>query len=73
MASEEIDRNITYWRKRVREDTLTVEEMVEALSLVRKERIGADAVSKKSTSTKAAAKAKGTPIDSDDLLKDLMG
>lgn len=73
MASEVIDRNISYWRKRAREGTLTVEEMQEALSLIRKERVTADAVSTKSTGTRAAAKAKAAPIDSDDLLKGLMG
>lgn len=73
MASDVIDKNISYWRKKAREGTLSVEEMREALALIRVERVSADSVSAKSTTKRVAAKAKAQPIDSDELLKGLMG
>ena len=73
MASDVIDKNISYWRKKAREGTLSAEEMREALALIRVERVGSSEVSAKSTTKRVAAKAKAQPIDSDELLKGLMG
>lgn len=72
MASEVIDRNVVYWRRKAREGSLTVEEMKEALAAIRAERTTAGAVSEKSTTRKAATKKAAEPIDSDELLKGLM-
>lgn len=72
MASEVIDMKVSDWRRKAREGNLTVEEMKMALAAIRNERMGAGAVSAKSTTTKRTAKAKAAPIDSDDLLKGLM-
>lgn len=72
MASEVIDKNVVYWRRKAREGTLTVEEMREALAAIRAERGQAGAVSEKSTTRKTAAKKAAEPIDSEELLKGLM-
>jgi len=73
MSSEIIDMSVTEWRRKAREGTLSVPEMKAALAAIRKERIQAGTISAKSTRTKAAAKDKAAPIDSDALLDGLMG
>lgn len=72
MASEVIDMKVSDWRRKAREGTLTVEEMKQALAAIRSERTISSAVSEKSTTAKRTVKAKAAPIDSDDLLKELM-
>ena len=71
MASEIINGNIQLWRQKSRDGTITLDEMRQAIALIRAERVGASAVSAKSTATKVAAKAKAAPIDSDELLNEL--
>jgi len=70
--SDVILRSVTEWRRKAREGTLTLEETIAALAAIRAERTGAGAISAASTRTKAAAKAKAAPIDSDELLKGFM-
>ena len=60
------------WRNKARSGELTLDEMKTALAALRAQRTVAGAVSAKSTSTRATAKAKAAAIDTDDLLKDLM-
>jgi hypothetical protein len=71
MASEHIAMNVQLWRQKAREGTLTLEETRAAIAAIRKERIGASAVSAASTEKKSAAKEKAKPINSDDLLSEL--
>ncbi len=73
MASEVIDQSVSYWRKKAREGTLTVEDMKLALAAIRAERQASSAVSAKSTTAKATKAAKAAPIDSDALLDGLKG
>ena len=73
MSSEIINRSIVEWRQKARAGQLTVEEMKIALALIRAERQKSGEVSAKSTTTKKAAAKKAAPIDSDELLKGLMG
>lgn len=73
MSSEVIDQSVTYWRKKAREGTLTIEEMKLALAAIRKERQASGAVSAKSTEVKKTKAAKAAPIDSDALLDGLKG
>ena len=71
--SDFINMSVQEWRKKAREGALSVEEMKAALAAIRAERQIAGTVSLKSTKTKAAAKAKAAPIDSDALLDALGG
>jgi len=70
--SEVILSNIQLWREKARNGTLTQEEAKQAVDAIRKDRIGAAAVSASSKATKATAKAKAAPIDSDAMLDSLM-
>lgn len=70
--SDIINFSVQEWRRKAREGTLSVPEMKAALSAIRAERQMAGTISATSTRTKAAAKAKAAPIDSDSLLDDLM-
>lgn len=72
MTSEVILSNIQIWRQKARDGTMTVEEQRQAIDAIRKERIGASAVSAASKTKTAAAKAKAAPIDSDAMLDSLM-
>lgn len=69
--SEVIQSQIQIWRQKCRDNTITLDEMKEAIAAIRGERTLASAVSAKSKTTKATAKAKAEPIDSDDLLSQL--
>lgn len=72
MSSEIVMSNIAIWRQKARDNTLTVEEMREAIAAIRKERGNATVVSATSKVKKEAAEAKKAPINSDALLDDLM-
>lgn len=71
--SEVILSNIQIWRAKAAAGTLTIEETRQAIAAIRKERVGAAAVSANAKATKAAAAAKKAPIDSDSMLNDFMG
>jgi hypothetical protein len=64
--------NVQIWRQKARDGTITVEEMRDAINAIRKDRIGASAVSAASKTKTATAKAKAAPIDSDAMLDSLM-
>ena len=70
--SDVILSNVQIWRQKARDGTITVEEMREAINAIRKDRIGASAVSAASKTKTATAKAKAAPIDSDAMLDSLM-
>ncbi len=70
--SEVILSSIAIWRQKARDGTMTVEEMRQAIDAIRKDRIGAQAVSTTSKAKTATAKAKAAPIDSDAMLDSLM-
>lgn len=67
-----IQTNIQQWRQKAREGTLTPEEMREAIDLIRRDRIQASGTSATAKETQEKAAAKKIPINSDDLLDDLM-
>lgn len=69
--SEVINANVQLWRQKAADGSITMEEMVEAIKAIRKERVGAQEVSTKSRSTTAKKKAAAEPINSDDLLSGL--
>lgn len=71
--SEVISSQIQIWRSKCRDGTITQEEMRLAIAAIRKERVGASAVSAASKTKAATAKAKAAPIDSDGLLDGLIG
>lgn len=71
--SEVILSNIQIWRQKAADGTLTIEETRQAIAAIRKERVGAAAVSATSKANKAAAAAKKAPVDSDALIDGLMG
>ena len=66
-----IPANIQTWRQKVRDDTITMEEMRDAIAAIRGERLGASNTSDASRERKSTAKAKAAPVDSDALLRDL--
>lgn len=71
MTPEMISK-ISVWRARARAGELTKDELKEFVSMIRKEREGAGAVSAKARATRSAATAKKN-INSDDLLGELEG
>lgn len=71
--SEVVLSNIQIWRAKARDGTLTQEDMRNAIAAMRKERVGAAAVSTASKEKKASTAQKKLPIDSDAMLDDLMG
>lgn len=70
--SDVINSNVQLWRAKARDGTITQEEMRLAIAAIRKERVGASAVSATAKTKAATAKAKAAPIDSDALLDGLM-
>ena len=70
--SDPILSNIQIWRQKCRDGTATIEEMRDAINAIRKDRVGATAVSAASKTKTATAKAKAAPIDSDAMLDSLM-
>lgn len=69
--SEVILSQIQLWRQKARDNTLTLDEMREAIAAIRKERVQASTVSAASKERKTTAKAKAAPVDSDALLGQL--
>ena len=69
--SEIINEKIQEWRRKAADNTLTIDEMREAIAAIRKERVAAQETSTKSKAKKADTKAKAQPINSDDLLGEL--
>jgi hypothetical protein len=69
--SDVINSQISIWRQKCQDGTITLPEMRDAIAAIRKERVGAQETSTKSKTTKAAKAAKAAPIDSDDLLGQL--
>jgi len=68
MYTPEMTIKIEQFRQKARDNTLTREDMKEAVELLRKGR-GQAAATSAASKTKSAAKK--TPIDSDDLLSQL--
>jgi lipopolysaccharide export system protein LptC len=69
--SQTIQEKIQLWRAKAADGSITLEEMREAIKAIRKERVQASEVSKKSRTKKAEKAAAQQPVDSDDLLKEL--
>lgn len=69
ILSPEVASKIAIWREKAKTNTLTRDEMREAVKLMRADRVGAAAAS---TQAKAK-KAKAEIPSGDDLLKELMG
>lgn len=70
IQSNEVHMRLAELRAKQAQGTITLEELREALDLLRQGRTAAQVTSTKSRTAKAAAKA---PINSDDLLADLEG
>lgn len=70
MYTPEESARIQQYRQKVNDNTITKEELREALALLRKGREGAHATSTASRTRKAASKQ---PVDSDSLLDELGG
>lgn len=70
-VSDIIAANIQQWRQKAADGTITLDEMREAIAAIRKERVSASEKSSTSRATKATAKAKAAPIDSEAMLKEL--
>lgn len=68
MASAIINEKIQEWRQKIAAGTMSNEEMKEALTAIRKERVGASEVSATARAKRATAKEKLAAIDSDKLL-----
>lgn len=74
MISAETQARLAILRQKARDNTITQEEMKEAIQLMRTERVGASAVSAAAKATKATAKTKAAPKakpNGDDLLSEL--
>lgn len=69
--SEVIATNLQRWRQQARDGTMSVEEYKEVIAAIRKERVGASAVSAASKERKTAAKEKAKPVDTKDLLSQI--
>lgn len=67
--SQDLQIRLQEWRKKALDGTITNEELKEAISLMRQERVFAGERSAK----KRAAKAKPEAIDSDAMLNELGG
>lgn len=70
MLSPEMQSRLAELRQKSRENAITKEELQEALSMMRQERVGASATSATAKAKKSTAAAKKN-IDSDDLLSQL--
>lgn len=66
-----IAANLQLWRQKVRDGTITQDEMREAVAAIRTERLVASKTSDASRERKSTAKAKAAPVDSDALLGEL--
>lgn len=73
IPSPEVQSKIAIWRQKAIDGTLTKEEMMQAILIVRGDRKSAAVASEKATTTRAKT-AKGKPVlNADDLLNDLEG
>lgn len=70
--SPEVIQRLAELRQKSRDNTLTMEEMREAITLLRNDRVGAHAVSARAKATKSAAKEKPN-TNATDLLSELDG
>ena len=70
MYTPEAQAQILLWRQKALEGTLSLEEMKQAIALLRSGRGAASAASAKAKAAKTAAKPK-TAVDSDKLLDEL--
>lgn len=70
MLSPEMQSRLAELRQKSRDNTISKEELQEALSMMRQERVGASATSATAKARKSTAAAKKN-IDSDDLLNQL--
>lgn len=68
IPTPDLAAKIALWRRKAAEDTLTIEEMAEAIALLRGGRVSAQVASDTSRAKRAAASA---PIDANSLLDDL--
>ena len=66
--SQVITSQIQIWRQKVRDNTITQDEMRQAIEAIRKERVG----SSEKSAVSRAKKAPKPEINSDDLLAGLM-
>ena len=64
-----ISSQIQLWRQKVYDGTITQDEMREAIAAIRKDRVLS---SEKSTTSRAKKADAKKPIDSDELLSELM-
>lgn len=74
--SDVINTKVQEWRRRSalpagHPESLTIEDMKEAIAAIRKERVQAQETSTKSKARKSAAAEKAKPIDSESLLGEL--
>ena len=71
VISVETEFKIKEWREKAAAGTLTLEEMKEAIILLRRGRLAAAEAASKSASTAGKAKAKKQPVDAQSLLDGL--
>ena len=71
--NSEIHQRLAVLRQKSRDNTLTMEEIRESITLMREGRVQAAATSATSKARTSTAKAKKAPIDSNDLLSELDG
>lgn len=69
MLTPEMQMKVIEWRRKVKDGTITLDEMKEAIKLLRENRVTVGVAPKKSRSTKV----KPESIDSDALLNELGG
>jgi len=70
MYDQDVSAKMALWRQKARNNELTVEEMREAITVLRAGRLSAHTAS---AATKTRAASKKTPVDSDQLLGELDG
>jgi alkylhydroperoxidase/carboxymuconolactone decarboxylase family protein YurZ len=71
MYSPHETAQIQVWRQKCNDNTITKEELKEALALLARGRVAGAAASAESKSRKSSAAAKKAPVDSDKLLGEL--
>ena len=70
MTSPELSNQIQNWRQKANANTLTIDDMREAIAALRAGRLSA---SEASAASKAKTRARSPARSADDLLKDLEG
>lgn len=71
--SQEAQARIGVLREKARNNTITQDEMREAIQMMRQDRVGAATASAGAKERKATASKKKAPVNSDDLLSELDG